>query len=86
MQSVCQDDFQKTFRLIIPRRRMQKALCSYQRFQHTLHRGRKHFYRYCLQAFSTKKILKYRINDCFHINGKQRIIWNILDLKIVIGK
>ena len=38
----------------------------------TLHRGRKHFCRYCLQAFSTKEILKCHINDSFKINVKQR--------------
>ena len=27
-------------------------------FDHTLHRGRKHFYRYCLHAFSTTEVLK----------------------------
>ena len=27
-------------------------------FDHTLHRGRKHFYRYCLHAFSTAEVLK----------------------------
>ena len=43
-------------------------------YDHTLHRGRKHFCRYCLQAFSTEEILKRHIKDCFEINGKQRII------------
>ena len=43
-------------------------------FGHTLHRGKKHFCYYCLQAFSTDKILKCHIKDCFKINGKQRII------------
>ena len=43
-------------------------------YDHTLHRGRKHFCRYCLHAFSTEEILKRRIKDCFKINGKQRII------------
>ena len=42
-------------------------------YDYTLHGGRKHFYRYCLQAFSTEEILKH-INDCFKINGKQRDI------------
>ena len=42
---------------------------------HTLHRRRrKHFCRYCLQAFNTEKILKRLIKNCFKINGKQRII------------
>ena len=43
-------------------------------YDHTLHRGRKHFCRYCLHAFSTEEILKSHIKDCFKINGKQRII------------
>ena len=42
-------------------------------YDHTLLCGRKHFCRYCLQAFSTEKILKYHIKDCFKINGNQRI-------------
>ena len=43
-------------------------------YDHTLHHGKKHFCRYCLQAFSTEKILKRHIKDCFKINDKQRII------------
>ena len=43
-------------------------------YDRALHRGRKHFCRYCLQAFSTEKILKHHIKDCFKTNGKQRII------------
>ena len=43
-------------------------------YDHTLHRGIKHFCRYCLQAFSTEEILKIHIKDCFKINGKQIII------------
>ena len=42
-------------------------------FDHTLHRWRKHFCRYCLQAFSSEEILKCHIIDCLKINGKQRI-------------
>ena len=41
---------------------------------HTLHRGRKHFSCYFLQAFSREKILKRHIKDRFKINGKQRTI------------
>ena len=41
---------------------------------HSLHPGRKHFCRYCLQAFITEEILKCHIKDCFKFNGKQRII------------
>ena len=43
-------------------------------YDHTLHRGRKNFCRYCLQASSTKEILKSHIKDSFNINDKQRII------------
>ena len=43
-------------------------------YDHSLHRRGKHFCRYCLQAFSTEKILKCYLKDCFKINGKQRII------------
>ena len=42
-------------------------------YDHIQHGGRKHFCRYCLEAFSTKEILKCHINDCFKINGKKRI-------------
>ena len=43
-------------------------------YNHTLHRRKKHFCRYCLQAFSTEEILKCHIKGCFKINGKQKII------------
>ena len=43
-------------------------------YDHSLHRGRKHFCCYCLLVFFTEEILKHHINDCFKINGKQRII------------
>ena len=42
-------------------------------YDHTLHRERKHFCRYCLQAFSTEKMLKCQVKDCFKINGKQML-------------
>ena len=38
-----------------------------------LHCGKKHCC-YCLQAVSTEEILKHHIEDCFKINGKQKII------------
>ena len=41
---------------------------------YTLQQGEKAFCRYCLQAFSTEKLLKRHVKDCFKINGKQRII------------
>ena len=59
-------------------------------YDHSLHRGRKHFCRHCLEAFSTEEILKSHIKDCFKINGKQRIIMpkegNLLNLKIMKEK
>ena len=42
-------------------------------YDHTLHRGKKHFYHYYLQAFQTAEKLKFHIKDCFKINGKQTI-------------
>ena len=42
-------------------------------YDHTLHHGKKHCC-CCLQAFSTKEILKCHIKDGFKINGKQKII------------
>ena len=40
-------------------------------YDHTLHRGRKHFCCYCLQAFRTAEKLKYQFIDCFKINDRQ---------------
>ena len=42
-------------------------------YDHSLHRGRKHFCRYCLYAFITEEVLKHHIKDFFQINGKQTI-------------
>ena len=42
-------------------------------YDHSLHRGRKHFCRYFLYAFITEEILKRDIKDYFKINGKQTI-------------
>ena len=41
------------------------------KYDHTLHRGRKHFCRYCLQAFSTAEILKRHINVCLKLMVKK---------------
>ena len=38
---------------------------------HTLRHERKHFCRYCLQAFSSEEILESHIKDCFKINLSQ---------------
>ena len=35
---------------------------------------KKHFCRYCLQAFSVEEIIKRHFKDSFKIIGKQRII------------
>ena len=43
-------------------------------YDHISHRGRKHFRRYCLQAFNTEETLKQHIKDCFKLNSKQKII------------
>ena len=43
-------------------------------YDHSLCRGRKHFFRYCLYVFITEEIFKRHIKDCFKSNGKQRII------------
>ena len=40
---------------------------------HTLHRGRKHFCNYCLQAFRTAEKLRCHIKDYLKIDGKQTI-------------
>ena len=46
---------------------------------HTLHRKKKRFCRYGLQAFRTEEISKCHIKDCFEINGKQKIIMSKKD-------
>ena len=40
-------------------------------YDHTLHRGRKNFCCYCLQAFRTAEKLKCHIKDYFKIDNKQ---------------
>ena len=45
-------------------------------YDHTLHYGKKTYFRYCLQFFSIAEILKSHTNDSFKINDKQII--NIL--------
>ena len=43
-------------------------------YDQSLYRERKHFCRYCLNAFITEEILKNRIKCSFKVRGKQRII------------
>ena len=68
----------KTCRLTIDSRSRKKhyvLVKDFNRFMydHSLHRERKHFCRYCLHAFITEEILMCYIKDCFKINGKQTI-------------
>ena len=42
-------------------------------YDYTLHRVKKRFCRYCLQAFRTADVLKCYIKDWFKINCKQKI-------------
>ena len=42
-------------------------------YDHSLHRRRKHFYRYCLHIPITEGMLKRHTKDCFKINGKEMI-------------
>ena len=59
-------------------------------YNNSLHRERKHFCRYFLQAFCIEKIVKSHIKDCFKINDKQKIInlknMNLLNSKIMKEK
>ena len=41
-------------------------------YDHTLHHG-KNFCCYCLQAFSTKEILRCHVKHCFKTSGKKSI-------------
>lgn len=41
-------------------------------YDHTLHCKIKYFCGNCLQAFSTKALLKCNFNDCLKINAKQK--------------
>ena len=40
-------------------------------YDQSLHRGIKHFCRYCLQVFSTEEILKGHIKTCFKLLTKK---------------
>ena len=42
-------------------------------FNKTKHKGRKYFCKYCLQCFSSKKILSKHTEDCIIVNGKQNV-------------
>ena len=74
IQSMCQAKKEKHIDLLLIREEGER-LFSYQGFDsfmcdHTLQRGRKHFYRCWLQAFSSEEISKCHMKDCFKINGK----------------
>ena len=42
-------------------------------YNQTKHKGRKHFCMYCLQGFSSERVLNNHTVDCIEINGKQAI-------------
>ena len=65
-------DVTGTYRETQLRRRHNVLLPYGALYDHTLHRERKHFCRYCLQAFSAEEILKSHIKEYFKINGKQK--------------
>ena len=43
-------------------------------YDHTLHPGKRHFCRYCFQAFSAEKFLKRNIKNWFQTDGKERVL------------
>ena len=42
-------------------------------YNQTKHKERKHFCMYCLQCFSSEKVLTNHKENCIVINGKQAI-------------
>ena len=69
------DTFKKFIHLLLLEEKDKKhyvLIKGFNTFLHycTLHHGKKLFCRYCLQAFSTKEMLKCHIYDCFKIDGK----------------
>ena len=42
-------------------------------YNQSKHKERKHFCMYCLQCFSSERILAYHVNNCLTINGAQAI-------------
>ena len=42
-------------------------------YNQSKHKERKHFCMYCLQCFSSERILANHVNNCLTINGKQAI-------------
>ena len=59
-------------------------------YDHSSHRGRKHFCTYSLHAFITEGIMKRHIKGCFEIMVKKRLRClnkvNNLNSKILKGK
>ena len=51
-------------------------------YDYPLHRGRRYFCPYCLQAFGTADVLKCHIKVCFKIIGKQRMTFHNYEKKI----
>ena len=57
---------------------------------HPLHRERKHFFRYCLHAFSTEETWKWHANECLKLVVKKSLrsvkMMNVIDSIIMKGK
>ena len=87
IQSMCQKILSRDVNLILIGKVGKRHYVPIKKFNHTLHRGRKHF---CLQAFSTVEILASHVNDWFKINIKRMIKIpkkvNMLDSKMMEGK
>ena len=47
--------------------------CNTFMYNQSKHKNKKHFCMYCLQCFSSERILANHINNCLTINGKQAI-------------
>ena len=45
-------------------------------YDHTIHRGRKHFCHHCLQAFSSEEILKCHIKEKCYLKIALKLIVN----------
>ena len=50
-------------------------------FHKTKHKTKKHFRRYCLQCFSSKRVLVELKETCLKINGKQTVKFRSSSIK-----
>ena len=42
-------------------------------YDHTVHRGRKYFFQYCLQAFSSEEILKSQLKTALKLMANKEL-------------